>query len=251
MAENQPPTWESEYPGTTKSLVCLRAAVIHAEQIANQSREAFHHFNQRLAATLAPMHNWPARVLQRFFALKRAHALDNRHLTIAIRALHNAFTQTAKAKPTSEAEAKPVYIPQKPRGLQTIGIKVEDGEIISNVSPDAATFLKHGIWERFSMVTRQFEFKDAIIPESYAWILTHDGVTSAPGDFISVTYSPDEFERLCRLEIHTQSEHLLDGGIRLRHQVHPYSPELLKEMKQREEDQKKAQEKARHPRTVD
>ena len=244
MAENREQIWEAEYPGTSASLCPLREAVIRAEQTLIQSREAFDALNTLLIATEVPMYDWPKPVYNRFRALKRADATDSRHLTVAIRALQQACAQAVKAKPKpeSEAAAEPPYIPAKPVGLQTIGIEVRDGQIISTVFPDAAFFLTHGVGGRNSRVIRQFEFKDAVIPEAYAWVLTHDGVTHEPVDQISMTYSPEEFERLCRLEIDTRSEHVLDGGNRLNYRLHPSSPKFLKEIQDYEERKKKWKE---------
>ena len=88
---------------------------------------------------------------------------------------------------------------------------VENGVTITSTEQPASFWIEKNLWNHCIGFTRQFEFSDTVIPPEYAYVLTHNGGPQPPSKYLNITYSPEEFEKLCRLEVASGSLHLLDG----------------------------------------
>jgi len=89
-----------------------------------------------------------------------------------------------------------------------------DGVLVTSTTQDAAYWLNLRPKLNPYAFIRQFFFPNAEIPEPYKYVLINpeDGtIEPNPKPYIAVYYEPDEFYRLCELEIETQSPHLLGG----------------------------------------
>jgi hypothetical protein len=82
---------------------------------------------------------------------------------------------------------------------------------VTRLDLDAAHWLSKYPWLHAKGFCRQLSFEDQVVPEEYTYALTHEGVTYGPCRTVFLYYSPEEFLRLCKLEIETGSDHLLDG----------------------------------------
>ena len=127
-------------------------------------------------------------------------------------------TKTAKPEPPPPPPPQPLA---KRRFFQTAIVTTTiDGKSITKVEPTAAYFREKKLWTLTDFVARQLHFVNGIIPKSYSYVLMHDGVTTRPAERFTITYDAEEFERLCELELETNSDHLLDGT-RYDYHCHP------------------------------
>jgi hypothetical protein len=207
--------WETEFPGHSAAIQSLREILIDADLAVIHSRAAYQSFHLLTETIGLGMHLWPHKILQRFHCLERRQSHSSRRFTHALQALQaaTAFKSTPAKLPEKPADTPPVAPKIKGAAilLQNAQIKVIDGKVVTKLDTDAAFWCRQTLWETVSYVIRQMYFPDAIIPEPYAYVLAHRGVTYEPCNGISIAYSPAEFLRLCQLEVATNSEHLLDG----------------------------------------
>jgi hypothetical protein len=208
--------WETEFPGHTAAIAALREIVIDAEATARHTRAAFQHLQLLTENTGIDRYAWPPPLFKRFTELRRHQAEDNRHFTLALQALQNACAsqKTSEAKTSAKTLEEPPPPPAEPSKVmhnQSVEVTVIDGQVVTTAEPGAAFWCRVNVWDDTASFCRHFHFPNAIIPETYAWVLTHQGVTHPPRPRMSIYYSPEEFKRLCELELETASEHLLDG----------------------------------------
>jgi hypothetical protein len=213
MIANNRAKWEAEYPSDSPTITVLREAVIRAEALSLDSQSAFDGLHEILAETEIPPHEWPDKLYQCFQTLKRADAADARHLARALRALQTAFAaHQSAAKRPPQPQPDPPYIPPPPALDQAVLIKVENGQLRHKFTLDIAALGGLNYIARHGCVRRYFTFKDLVVPEPYAWILTHNGFTCTETctDY-AITYSTEEFAKIWLCEQASGSGLLLDG----------------------------------------
>ncbi len=58
---------------------------------------------------------------------------------------------------------------------------------------------------------RHYYFENSEIPPEYAFVMENEGVYYGPTRSVYIGYAPEEFLRLCQLELDTNAEHAIDG----------------------------------------
>ena len=182
----------------------------HADAHRRRCQSEFDEFQAIMDDTNLPQYLWPAPIQKLYKGLVQQNSQAQRDFLRIYRSL-------ATQKQPKPAEPEP---PPKPdltyRGpslfYQTAEISIVDGKTITYI-PDnpAAAMLKRGPYGKPAHYMRQLCFTDNCMPEEYAYAFTHNGETFGPSMAILITYTEEEFLRLCQLEIDTNSPHLLDG----------------------------------------
>jgi hypothetical protein len=209
--------WTEEYPGTSHALTALRDILISTDIERRAAQDSVDEARCVLDTAGIPRF-WVCPVNEHYQGLVRQNGEAQRQFTRALKALEQhlarlqARTNAAKPAKAVEPEPKPPR-PERPSLFyQTATIRIVDGKTITHV-PDypAAYWLKMGRYHRPAEYCRQLAFEDKVMPEEYAYAFTHEGNTYGPASCVFITYSADEFFRLCQLEVDTNSPHLLDG----------------------------------------
>ena len=205
--------WINEYPGDSRALTTLREILISADCQRLAARQSLDDA-QSLLAVHEVQHFWTPPLNKSHHHLTRQNAQAERHFIRALQALeaHLAHHKPAPPKPP-EPPPKPDLTYRGPTVFrQTASISIVDGKTVTHV-PDfpAAAILKRGLYGKPAHFRRQLCFADNCMPEEYAYAFTHNGETSGPAQAVFITYTEEEFFRLCQLEIDTNSPHLLDG----------------------------------------
>ena len=206
---------QREFPGNSSTLEILREALVHAHSSANHSRACLHASRLAVESSGLPLHLWDLKSLQQFNLLKRQYALDSRHCTLALQSLMAACA-TLKA---IEARTPPPVPPPPPKkeGLvmreQIIEVTTTNGHSEIIIRPNADVWCNEppDCFQGVSYFTRRFLFYGEIVPDCLAWVLTHDGITYEPVEEIAIDYLPEEFKRLCELQLASDSDQLIDG----------------------------------------
>lgn len=211
-AEDPTLAWKIDFPGDTHLLSILRDNVAAAESLLKQARRAFIELHHELD-TLAPMHIWEEELRLSYLFLRdhQSHfqCEFHRHLQ-ALQTAYSAHLLNEKIK--SEIPPPLLVAPEAPVELrQNLKVDTESGQVTTISDFPAEEVWKGQPWPDGYEFSRDFFFPDAVIPEPYSWVLTHEGVTHQPTRFISIVYSQQEFLRLCKLEIDTKSQFVLDG----------------------------------------
>jgi hypothetical protein len=202
--------YQQEFPGDTHLLRTLRHRLVKADWQLRRLDTAFTQLQFQLHQTGLPMHHWDTRTHRVLKTHQHHLSHADRDFQRAHKALQSAHNQSPKPEQTKpEAPPKPgspvTY-------YQTAEIKLVDGKTVTKILDcDAAYWLSKPSWPHAAGFARQLWFEDLIVPEPYQYALTHNDVAQAPCRCITIKYSPQEFMRLCRLEIDSNSEHLLDG----------------------------------------
>ena len=190
----------------------LTQNLTHTISILTLTQSNLDQFLQHLNASSLPMCYWPIAQLKRFSLLQKQNST-------ALRDFERARQSTIPRPSESKSKAPEPPPPPKPTSIERIyqNIRVEtvDGKPVSTIAPTAAFMLAKRIANDLVYIARQFQFVDGIVPEEYAYVLTHDGITYEPTEYFKISYYSDEFERLCKLELETNSPHVLDGKRRL------------------------------------
>ena len=203
--------WAEEYPGESKTQIALREILVATDAQRRRLQRAVDAIHAALDSTQLPMHLWSRDLFTTYRRLLRENTAAQRNFIRALKPLQ---------KPQIKTPPKPPEPPPKPdltyRGptvfRQTASISIVDGKTVTHV-PDfpAAAILKRGLYGKPAHFRRQLCFADNCMPEEYAYAFTHNGKTYGPAQTVFLTYTEEEFFRLCQLEIDTNSPHLLDG----------------------------------------
>jgi hypothetical protein len=208
--------WQQDYPGDSHALTALRNNLVFAECHRNRVRSVFQQLQLELHFTGLPMHHWDRLTLRHYSDLDKLQSRAQRDFLKALQLLHD-FSKShdtrnvAKAK--QEAAAPKVFVPNTHtiEWAQYVTVEVIDGKVITKVAKDAAYWLREPTLHLAQGYCRHFYFPDAVIPEPYKYVLEDEGEPYEPARYFFISYAPDEFMRLCQLEVDTNSEHLLDG----------------------------------------
>jgi hypothetical protein len=200
---------EPESEPNSDILDTLTQNLTHATTILRLTQSNLNQFLQHLESSFLPMCYWPITQLKRFSLLQKQNSQALRDF--------NQARQSTITKP-SESKSKPPEPPPPPPKppiektlFQNIKVEVIDGKTVSTISPPAAFMVDKQISQHLDVVFRQFYFVNCIIPEEYAYILTHDGVAQEPTEYFRLSYTANELERISKLELNTRSQHALDG----------------------------------------
>jgi hypothetical protein len=204
-----------EYPGEFNPQIALREILIANDAQRRRMQNSVNAINAILDSTSLPMHLWNHDLVNSYRRLLRLNTDAQRNFLHALKPLeaHRAQAKAAKAAKPPEPPPKPDLSYQGPAIFyQTCNISIVDGKTKTEV-PDhsAAHFLKVGRYHKPAHYLRQLCFEDNCMPEEYAYAFTHRGETLGPARAVFITYTEEEFFRLCQLEIDTNSAHLLDG----------------------------------------
>jgi hypothetical protein len=223
--ENLAAAWLATFPGDSHLLQTLRAQLLLADCQLRRDQKSLNAFESALATTGAPTYLWPPYHQEHLDRLRRRHSRSQLDFNRALASAGSSYTATLP-KPAKPSEPEPKPIPMvapessKSRLLQTVLVSVEDGVTITMTEQPAPFWIEKNMWNDCIGFTRQFEFLDTVIPPEYAYVLTHNGEPQPPSRFLNITYSPEEFEKLCRLEVASGSPHLLDGPRLLFQRLH-------------------------------
>ncbi len=204
--------WQSEFPQNTHLLSTLRYNLALAELSLQHAQLAFLQLRQQLDAT-GPMYSWEPELLTTYLLLRHNQSFAQHEFRRALHTLQTAHsTHLLAEKLKSETPAPPLMPQFRPIPIrQNIKIEMENGELTTEIDLTAENVWNGQPWPENTPFWRDFYFPDALIPDAYAWVLTHEDVTHQPTHHISILYSQQEFLRLCKLEIDTQSPFVLDG----------------------------------------
>jgi hypothetical protein len=215
--------WSKDFPGTTQSILTLRDDLIRADWSRRRARLLFHQLQSDLYLTGLPIPHWDRLTQKIFHFLERHQARTQLEFRAAFQLLHSL--KSAPSKPAAPPPP-PKYVPAGVDFHQNAAIKIVDGKVVTETDFSAMHFLRPDIQAQALRFTRHFYFHDKHVPEPYQYVLQHAGVSYAPAHSIYITYTPAEFARLCRLELDSQSEYLLDGErLSYRRSPHDESPE--------------------------
>jgi hypothetical protein len=114
------------------------------------------------------------------------------------------------------AEAPPQPVITQPKDqrvelLQIAEIQTNDGKVTVKLDKDQHYFLQPEVQALTSFVCRQYTFENNQVPDEYQHVFQHNGIRYEPTNAVWITYSAQEFWRICRLELETDSPCLLDG----------------------------------------
>jgi len=129
------------------------------------------------------------------------------------------LTAAPAVEKTIEAKAPPPVVLPPPRkeGLvvreQIVEVTTTNGHSDISIKPNADHWCKlpQSSFDCVHHFTRRFRFYSEIVPDCLAWVLTHDGITYEAIQDIEIDYRPDEFKRLCELQLASNSDQLIDG----------------------------------------
>jgi len=177
-----------------------------------QSKSAFETFHLRLEATELPMHQWRKPVLRHHTFLKKQTNTALRILLAAETSLRSHQTASAKSA-AAAAKAEPPAPKPLPKGEYTQDVKVtiENGQTVTQYNIDPRHWIRVNAWHLVKSFRRHYYFPAAEIPAEYAFVLEHNGYHYLPTKSVYITYHVDEFQRLCHLEVDSDSSHALDG----------------------------------------
>ena len=204
--------WQATFPGDSHLLQTLRAHLVSADAQLRRDQDSLHTLESTFAATGCPIHLWPLQAHHYLDLARRRHGRSQINFNRALATLQSSLPKPAKP---AEPERKPIPMvaPESSRGrlLQNVGVSVEDGVTLTTTDQPASFWIEKNMWNDCIGFIRQFEFFDTIVPPEYAYVLTHNGEPQPPTRFVNITYSPEEFEKICHLEVASGSPHLLDG----------------------------------------
>jgi hypothetical protein len=201
--------WAEEYPGESKTQIALREILVASDAQRRRLQHAVDTIHAALDSTHLPMHLWSRDMFTTYRRLLRENTAAQRNFIRALKPLQTPKTPTKPPEPPP----KPDLTYKGPSIFyQTGTISIVDGKTVTEV-PDfpAARILEIGRAGKLMHYRRQLCFEDNCMPEEYAYAFTHNGETFGPAQAVFITYTEEEFFRLCQLEIDTNSPHLLDG----------------------------------------
>jgi hypothetical protein len=208
--------WKKDFPGKSNAILALRDDLVLAEFHRARIRLVFQQVQVALHLTYLPMHLWDSFTHRHYCFHERLQTRAQREFTYVLKLLQD-FHNSQESRGLAKARLEPP--PLSPLiGLRKIAvyqqfatIKIVDGQIITKLDLDARHWLTAQTLDLAHSYCRHYYFPDATIPEPYAYVLSHNDETFAPARSFHITYSPEEFMRLCQLEIDTNSPYLLDG----------------------------------------
>jgi hypothetical protein len=208
--------WLTTFPGDSHLLHTLRDHLLFADCQLRRDQQSLHHFESALDATGVPAYLWPNYHQQQLDRLRRRHSHSQTDFNRALATAQSSYTASLP-KPTKPTEPVrppiPMVAPESSKAclFQSIRVSVENGVTITNPDYPASYWIEKQMASNCIGFTRQFQFFDAVVPPEYLYVLSHNGEPQAPSEFLSITYLPEEFEKLCRQEVDSGSPHLLDG----------------------------------------
>jgi hypothetical protein len=163
--------------------------------------------------TRLPQYLWPAQIRKLYKTLVQENSQAQRDFLRIYRALsaHKPPKPPEPEPPPPEPKPKPEITFRERLFRQSAEIRVIDGKGVTVAVDYSAQFFLSQTWENATGFCRTLCFEDGIVPEEYAYANTHNGKTYPFATAVFLYYSPEEFLRLCQLEVDTNSPHLLDG----------------------------------------
>jgi hypothetical protein len=203
--------WTKAFPGTSPALEILREDLIQTDWLRRRARLLLQQLKFDLDSTGLPPFFWNSFVQShvRFFEKHAAHTQSEfRKAFQLISAL-----KAPPAKITAEPAAAPPVAQHDPRRVvqQNVRITQVDGKTVTEYDLKPEFFLQPDIQDRVLGLSRQFFFEDGFVPAEYAYVLEHDGLQLGPCPYVFISYRIEDACDICRREIETQSQHLLDG----------------------------------------
>jgi len=216
--------WLQDFPGDSHAITTLRNDLIRADWLRRRARTVLQQFQLDLHLTGMPMQYWDRLVQHQIRFLEKHAAHTQNEFRKAFRLLQSQ--KPAQTKPETPPKPKNDYGDHGAIFQQTIKVRIIDGKTITETDPKNEEFLEPELMKLAGVIWRNFCFYDGI-PEEYAWVTRNDGIDHGPYKHILITYSPEEFREICRRELETNAEHLLDGkrcGYQHLGRYHPDTP---------------------------
>ena len=218
--------WTQDYPGSSQTIQTLRHDLVLAHWRRLRIQTIFQQLQLDLHLTGLPMHHWDRHTQHQFNFIQKQHAQALAEFRQALKLLQAAYATQKSSETKSSKDAKdlkpPPFTPTtKLAYLQNCKIEIVDGKITHEIDFDAAYFLERSPLEDASYIKRHYYFPNFVIPEPYSYLLTYKGKSVIPTRSVFISYTPEEFLRICQREVDTKSEYLLDGD-RLNHELWGY-----------------------------
>jgi hypothetical protein len=201
--------WTEAFPGSSIIIESLREDLVLADWLRRRARRLLQQLKLDLHSTGLPPFYWDPFV-QRHFRFLEKHASQTQN------EFRKAFKLISALKPAKAEEPPPAPPPEDKRDYRpvvprTVRVKVVNGKTVTERDPGPDFLLREEVRARASGLWRTFHFKDGVIPEEYAYVLEHEGVQYEPAHIFLISYRIEDALDICRREIETKSEHLLDG----------------------------------------
>lgn len=192
-------------------MTALKQILANTEAHYQRCQSAFDQLQILLDGTQLAPHQWKPAIHHLYDTLARRNSQAQRDYLRALN--HQPIPKPIKESPPApppEPEPKPNFRDRIVRQSAEIRAAPDGKALTVSVDYSNAFFLARTDWNATSFC-RTLCFEDGVVPEEYAYANTHNGKTHSFDRTVFIYYAPEEFMRICQLEIDSQSPHLLDG----------------------------------------